>query len=159
MVQVSIRYEFRQPFRVSAPAAFRWATDFGPSDAELFGDQRRRTVRRLGPDALRMTDTTHPAGRTLRITRLVRIFPERMAWTNTHLSGPFRYSQFWYRIVPDGPRRCHLEFTGLKIETRSRPLTPVEVRRESEANRREDSATWRQRFAPALERDVGARGP
>jgi hypothetical protein len=156
MVGVSIRYEFQQPFNVPAAVAYAWATDFEPADADLFGDRRRRAIRRIAPDALVMTDTTYPAGRALRIARLVRIFPEKMAWTNTHLTGPFRHSQFWYRIVPDGPRRSYLDFQGLKVETRAHPLTPAAQRRESEANRLSDAATWSRHLAPALEAHAGA---
>ncbi|HTT14718.1 MAG TPA: hypothetical protein VMG81_02940 [Thermoplasmata archaeon] len=159
MVRVSLRYQFRQPFRVPAAAAFAWATDFRPTDAAIFGDRRTRSVRRLAPDTVVMTDTTFPDGRRVRIDRLVRVFPEARAWTNTHLSGPYRYSQFWYRIVPDGPRRSHLEFHGLQLTDRPRALTPAELRRESEAVRRSDAATWRQKLGPALERALAAPRP
>lgn len=148
---ISLRYAFRQVLRVPAPVAFAWCTDFRSSDAALFGDRRYRTVAPIGPDALVMTDTTYPAGRRQRIRRLVRIFPERRAWTNTHLDGPFRHSQFWYRLVPEGARRCRLEFEGLKLETHRRPLSRKDVGRLTSENRRSDAAAWRERFAPALE--------
>ncbi|HTT73687.1 MAG TPA: hypothetical protein VMG99_06025 [Thermoplasmata archaeon] len=156
MELVALRYSFRQAFRVPARAAFAWATDFRAGDAGLFGDRRRRTVRRIAPDTFVLTDTTYSAGRPLRIARLVRVFPEQRAWTNTHLTGPFRHSQFWYWIVADGPRRSHLEFRGLKLERRPRPLTAAQAARESEANRRSDAATWRTRLAPALEAELAS---
>ncbi len=157
MVTVSLRYHFRQPLRASARAAFGWCTDFRPTDAELFADQRTRTVRRIAPGALLLTDVTRPKGRRVRIRRLVRLFPEKLAWTNTHLDGPFRNSQFWYRVVPDGPDRSHLEFYGLKLETRSHVPSAAELARLSEANCRSDSSTWRQKLAPALARDLAPR--
>lgn len=154
MVRISLRYHFRQPLGAPARAAYDWCTDFRPTDAELFADRRTRTVRVLAPDTLLLTDVTSPKGRRVRIRRLVRLFPEELAWTNTHLDGPFRHSQFWYRIVSEGPRRSRLEFTGLKVETHARAVSPSEVHRLSEENRRSDAATWRRKLAPALAREL-----
>lgn len=158
MVTISLRYRFRQSLLASAEQAYAWCTDFRPTDAEIFADRRTRSVRWIAPDALIMSDVTHPEGRRVRIRRLVRLFPEERAWTNTHLDGPFRNSQFWYRIVPDGRRRSHLEFHGLKLETHARAPGASEILRLSEANRRSDAATWRRRLAPALARDLNPRG-
>jgi hypothetical protein len=154
MAIVSLRYRFRQSFRVPARAAFGWCTDFGPSDGRLLSTRTVRSVRRLTDDALVLTDTTRPRGRRLRIQRLVRIDPAHLAWTNTHLDGPYRHSQYWYRIVPDGPDRSHLEFDGLRLETSTRPASAKVRAREAERNRRLDARTWRERLAPALERDL-----
>lgn len=103
-----------------------------------------------------MTDLTRPGGRTRRIRRLVRINPSEMAWTNTHLDGPYRHSQYWYRVVPDGPRASHLEFRGLRVERTRRRLPPKALARMAEECRREDSGDWRRRFAPALARDLAS---
>jgi hypothetical protein len=157
MPVVSLQYDFRQPLRVPARAAFAWCTDFGPADGPLFSRRTERTVRRMTDDSLVLTDTTYPEGRPRRIRRLVRIDPPHMAWTNTHLDGPFRHSQFWYRIVPDSAGRSHLEFHGLALVASERPLSAAEQARRAEANRRHDAGEWRRRLAPALERDV-ARG-
>lgn len=154
---VSLQYRFRQPFHVPADLAFRWCTDFGPADGKLYSEPTRRTVEWLNDDALVMTDTTHPEGRTRRIRRLVRILRPERAWTNTHLDGPFRHSQFWYRVVADGPRRSHLEFTGLRLETVPRRLSATALARRAEEVRRADSGTWRRQLAPALERELARR--
>jgi len=156
---LSLKYHFRQPFHVPAQAAFRWCTDFGPSDGKLFSNPTRRSVRWLNEDALVMTDTTRPEGRTLRIRRLVRIYREEMAWTNTHLDGPFQHSQYWYQVVPDGPRRSHLEYTGLRLVASPRAASKKEIERLSEELRRSDSGEWRDHLAPALEREVARRPP
>ena len=155
----SLRYRFRQPLGVPARAAFDWCTDFRAEDATLFGDRRRRTLRRVAPDALVMTDTTYPEGRPVRIRRLVRLEPETLSWTNTHLDGPYRHSQFWYRIVPDGPRRCHLDFSGLMLTTRARRLSDGERAKLAGSYRRSDASVWRRRLGPALEAELrGGRG-
>lgn len=155
----SIRFRFRQTIRASARSAYTWCTDFGPSDAALYGDGRTRTVRWLATDTLVMTDTTVKAGRRQSIVRLVRLSPETLSWTSTHLTGPYRYSQFCYRLVPEGPRRCHLEYVGLFLESTARPLSPGTLSRRVEDNRRADWAIWRQKFVPALERDLGRARP
>jgi len=154
----SVRFRFRQSFRVPAAAAYEWCTDFRPGDARFFDVKWRREVRRVAEDAIILTETTWPEGRTRVIQRLVRLNPQALAWTNTHIWGPFRHSQYWYRIVPDGARRSHLEFTGMRLVRTARPLTVAEKTRLAEQERRSDSALWR-RIAPALEREVGSRSP
>ena len=151
MAIVSLRYRFQQSFRVPARAAFGWCTDFGPADGPLLSKGTVRSVRRLTDDTLILTDTTRPRGRRLRIQRLVRIDPVHLAWTNTHLDGPYRHSQYWYRIVPDGPGRSHLEFDGLRLVHSARPGSATV---QAERERQSDARTWRERLAPALERDL-----
>jgi hypothetical protein len=155
MPMIALRYSFRQPFRAPAEAAFEWCTDFRSSDGALFQDDRRRTVRRVADDTVLMTDIPARGSGKPRITRLVRVFPDELAWTNTHLTGPFRYSQFWYRIERDGARRSHLEFRGLKLERRARSMAPSVVDRLARAEGRSDAATWRTQLGPALDADVG----
>jgi hypothetical protein len=156
MVIVSLPYQFRQPLRVPAKAAFSWCTQFESADGRLFSQKTVRSVRWLNPDTAILTDLTFPGGRRRRIRRLVRIDPQRMAWTNTHLDGPFRHSQFWYRIVPDGTSASHLEFDGLKLEFSRQALTPAEIARRARANRDSDAGEWRRRLAPALEAEVAS---
>ncbi len=154
MPTVSLQYEFRQPFRVSAARAFAWCTDFGPEDAPLLVNTLSRTVRPITADALILTDRARRTGRSTRIQRLVRVLPSRYSWTNTHLTGPYRHSQYWYRIVPDGPNRSHLHFTGFRLLTTPRTLSKTVVAKLTRAERAHDAGTWRRSIAPALERDV-----
>lgn len=150
----SLRYRFRQAFRVPAKDAFTWCTDFVPEDRRLLRPNVRRSVRRISSDALILTDQRTVAGRRQRISRLVRIDPGSMSWTNTHLNGPFVHSQYWYRIVPDGPRRSHLEFEGFRLLHHERTFSPREVDRLAEQEQRSDAQLWRDTLAPALERDL-----
>jgi len=154
MAIVTLAYQFRQSFRVPARSAYAWCTDFGPSDGPLFSERTQRAVHYLSDDALVMTDTTYLQGRTRKIRRLVRLVPSELAWTNTHLDGPFRHSQYWYHIRSDGPQRSHLEFRGLRLETTSRPISQSETALRARQRRRSDSEEWRTRLAPALERDL-----
>ena len=155
----SLQYVFRQPLNAPPKAAYSWCTDFEPADGKLFPVKWRRSVRRLSKDALVLTDTTYPAGRPRRIHRLVRLNPSEMAWTNTHLDGPFRHSQDLVRIVPDGPRRCHLEFRGFRLVTTPRALSTSGVARLTDLERRSDADLWRLRMAPALRRDLTPTRP
>ncbi|HTW56052.1 MAG TPA: hypothetical protein VMG36_06405 [Thermoplasmata archaeon] len=157
MSLVSLRYRFRQPFPVPARAAFAWCTDFGPGDGRLFLARTERRVDRLADDTIVLTDTTYPNGARRRIRRLVRLHPAAMAWTNTHLDGPFRYSQYWYRVVPDGARRSHLEFDGFRLVQRPGRPSATEVARLAAAECAGDAKTWREQLAPALVRDVRGR--
>ncbi len=154
MPTVSLQYEFRQPFRASAGDAFAWCTDYRPSDAALFPKKWERSVRWITPDALVLTDVTFPSGRRRVIQRLVRIDAAQRTWTNTHLTGPFRHSQYWYRVVPDGGKRSHLHFTGSRLLTVRRKLPASAVASLTRAERAEDATLWRRYLAPALERDV-----
>ena len=156
MPVVSLRFHFEQPFHVPADDAFVWCTDFGPSDGKLFSSRTKRSVRWINDDALVMTDTKWPEGRAVKIHRLVRIYRPAMAWTNTHLDGPYRHSQYWYRVVPDGPHRSHLEFTGLRMVKLLRAPSAKGVKRLTELERTGDSGEWRDHLAPALERELGS---
>ena len=156
----SLRFRFQQRFHVPARAAFAWCTDFSPEDAAYFRGTQRRKVEKLAEGTLIMTDTSVIKGKKLAISRLVRIDPDEMAWTNTHLNGPYKYSQYWYRVVPDSPRSSHLDFEGLRLETVARDLTAKEVRDRTEVYRRANLDQWRSVLAPALEAELkGAKSP
>ena len=158
MVLVSLRYRFLQKIRAPAREAFRWCTDFAPSDGALFSEKTQRSVLRLTDDAVILEDFRSPKGSPLRIRRLVRMDPRTRSWTNTHLDGPFRHSQFWYRIVADGPRACHLEFEGFHLMDVPKLPSAPEIRRRARWLQTHDSAEWRNHLAPALESDLaGAR--
>ncbi len=143
MPLVAIEYEFRVRLPASAEAAFRWATDYAPDDWARMGRDGRRRVVPLGEHALLLIDTVRTNGRAVTKQRLVRLYPRRRAWTNTHLAGPTRHSQFWYRIRPRGPRASVIEFTGLQVEPAARRLTPAELARRTREVRGEDAALWR----------------
>ena len=57
MPTASIPFRVTQPFPVSAPDAYAWATDFDPKDIALFGRKGRRKVIRLTDETLILADT------------------------------------------------------------------------------------------------------
>jgi hypothetical protein len=147
-------YEFSVRLPAPRDRAFRWATDYAPGDLALMGEHGRRKVERLAPNLLLLTDSiVTPRGRVIKV-KLVHLLPERWSWTNTHLSGPARHSQFLYELVPAGRGRCRLRFTGLQVERVARSATSAGVARRAQELVREDSAAWR-RLAAAMRRDVG----
>ncbi len=152
----SIRYRFRQNFQVPARDAFAWCTDFVPEDKALLPPDVRRTVRKIAPNALILKDVRGTKRGRVEISRLVRIDPDTLSWTNTHITGPFVHSQFWYQVLPDGPRRSHLEFRGLRLARYPRRLTSQQLARATEEERRGDQKLWRVRLAPALHADLKA---
>jgi hypothetical protein len=136
-----LRYGFSQTFGVSAEAAYRWCTDYQPDDWARMGEKGTRDIEWLNEDTVILTDTVMGLeGKTTK-QRLVRLYPERLAWTNTHLAGPNRHSQFWYQVTPVGQRASRLDFTGLQINYGRAPSAArIAARARKLAD--EDSKAW-----------------
>lgn len=137
----SLVFSFSVPLPASADRAYRWATDYRPDDPAIMGLDGDRRVDTLAPDTLLLTDTIREGRRTVRKVRLVRLMPKERAWTNTHLEGPYRHSQFLYRIVPRGRSSSCLEYKGLQIE-HGRRLSSRELLRRAREVRRGDRKSW-----------------
>jgi hypothetical protein len=154
MPPISVNFEFVQRFKVPAKAAYAWATDYRPEDHELLGWRGRRKIDRICNDTLILTDTVQKAGGG-RVTkkRHVRLYPERLTWINTHISGPNRHSQFLYEITPEGRNSSRLRFTGREIR-KAEPTSARQLAALVAEERKEDSALWK-RLARAMEADLG----
>jgi hypothetical protein len=137
----TLRYEFSQQFEVPARDAFDWCTDYRADDWMRMGKKGTRRVARLNDDTLILTDTVQEVDGAVTKRRLVRLLPRRLAWTNTHLTGPNRHSQFWYRIVSEGRLRSRLEFTGLQVNYGPSP-TAARAARMAQALRDDDAGMW-----------------
>ena len=148
-----IPYRFTVLLPASRDRAFRWATAYEPNDPELMGERGHRKIERLANRTLLLTDVFDtPNGRVTK-TKLVHLLPDRYTWTNTHLAGPSRYSQFLYELKPAGRNRCRLRFTGLQVDRVRRRSTPARVARRAKQLAREDSQAWR-RLARAMAREL-----
>jgi hypothetical protein len=148
MPLVSVAFSFSQRFACSADALYAWATDYDPGDLELMGHHGRRRVRRLLDDTILLTDSVAtPDGGRRSKQKLIRLFPERRTWTNTHVSGPNRHSQFIYEVVAEG-RRARLDFTGRQL-MQVDDASPRALRALARHIRQEDAASWR-RLARAM---------
>lgn len=155
MPLVSIPFRFCQRFPFPARAVYDWATDYRPGDIELFGQSGRRKVQWLDERTLLLTDTfLDAAGGRIVKRKLVHLYPERLAWTNTHTKGPSLHSQFLYELFAEGESASRLEFTGRQV-VRMDEADPRQVRELSRQLRREDGAIWK-RLARALAADLAA---
>ena len=111
MVLVPVRYTFKQKFAVPVEEAFAWSVDYDPDDFALMGQKGTRKITRVAEDTFILDDTRMMENGPVEKTRLIRINPERRAFTNTHIAGPTLHSQFWYEFMPEGKNRSRLEFT------------------------------------------------
>ncbi len=148
-----IRYHFRQPFTASASAAFAWCTNFTPEDSTLMGNHAvQRRIQRVTESTLLLNDVFPTQTGTVEKQKLVTLFPDQFSWTSTHLTGPNKYSQFLYLIVPDGENASHLEFTALHLDYGD-VLSQAEVQVLAQRLCKADSEIWA-RLAKAMTHDL-----
>jgi hypothetical protein len=158
MVLQRLTYHFTTKLPVSRARAYRWATDYRPTDLIRVGLKATRTVERLTKDLVLLTDSfdsdpfnSRRGARTVK-EKLVHLYPDRWEWTSTHISGPARFSQFLYKLTPLGPGACTLHFTGSQVERVTRPPTTESLKRRTRELRSEDSRLW-QGFSAVLAKD------
>ena len=152
--RVTYRFTVRLP--AGRRAAYEWATDYRSDDFGIMGFRGGRKVERLANGLILLTDSfdadpfdANAGTRTTKV-KLVHLFPERWAWTATHVAGPARFSQFLYQLTPNGRQSCILEFRGNQVEHVRRVPTTSSLRRRARELRREDSQLWHR-----LSRELG----
>jgi hypothetical protein len=143
-----VTYHFTTDLPAPRPRAYRWATDYRSTDFRLSGLKARRKVERLAENLILLTDSfdvdpfdSRRGARTVKV-KLVHLYPDRWAWTSTHVSGPALYSQFLYELTPRGPAASTLHFTGSQVERVDRAPTKSALARRARELRREDSQLW-----------------
>ena len=141
MTSYSVRYKFSQHFAFPAETAYSWCTDYEPDDPARMGENGTRRIKRVNDDTLILTDTTLRETGPVTRQRLVRLHPERLAWTSTHLTGPNKHSQFWYQIVKEGANKSRLDFTGLHVNYGRSPR-PVRLKEIAHELAAADSHGW-----------------
>jgi hypothetical protein len=151
----AVHYGFSQSFNVSARKAYEWCTDYGPGDMALMREENAtREVHHISGDVILLNDTYTIEGKTVVKQKLVCLYSNRLTWTSTHLTGPNRYSQYLYEIVPQNGGQCCLNFTGLYLNH-----TIKEASEEKEAERlakdlkKMDSENWKL-LAKEMEKDL-----
>ncbi|MBI2648577.1 MAG: hypothetical protein HYW93_02855 [Thaumarchaeota archaeon] len=154
MLPYSIRFGFTQRFSVPAEDAYRWCTDYHPDDWALMGKRGKRKIKKISDDTIILEDVTYRDGRPVVKGKVVRLDPVRLSWTNTHLTGPTKYSQFLYRITPEGNSGSKLEFTGLQVEYSRTKVAADRIASLERKYREEDSESWRN-LARAMEKELG----
>jgi hypothetical protein len=108
----SVHYGFSQSFECSPRKAFEWCTDYGPEYMALMQNEKAtRKIHKISDDVILLRDTFNVEGKTIVKQKLVCLYPNRLTWTSTHLTGPNKHSQFLYEIVPqlhrNAPRTQH----------------------------------------------------
>jgi hypothetical protein len=150
-----ICYRFQQRFNVPARRAYEWCTDFAPGDHALMGDKGAgRKVERFTERTFILTDTFNlEAGNRIEKRKLVQLYPEKLFWTCTHISGPAAYSQFLYQIVAESDDASRIEFTGLFLDYANENAAEAQVARLAERECAGDAAGWKL-LAEAMEQDL-----
>ncbi len=152
---LTIRYDFSQQFDVSAEDAFKWCTDYREDDFSLMGMKGQRQIKKVSDEVIILSDMIHSNGKSSIKKKLVRLDAKRFFWSNTHLAGPNKHSQFLYQIIPM-KSKSRLEFTGLQINYSKTKLSQKEINMIKREAKEEDSAIWK-RLAKAMEKDLKLR--
>ncbi len=155
---VPIRYHFSQKLSVSASRAYKWCTDFSPVDHELMGKRdATRQVAHLTDGTVILIDTFPADSGLVEKHKLVQLFPEKLRWTSTHLTGPNKYSQFLYEISAETEKTSRLDFTAVHLEYAEDNLDKACAGVLAEKLCKEDSHGWRllaEAMAKELAREV-----
>jgi hypothetical protein len=138
-----IRYRFSQRFPVPASKAYKWCTNYSPEDHVLMGDEAaKRQITRVTDATIILTDTFHTDKGDVEKQKLVQLYPNRLSWVSTHLTGPNKYSQFIYEISAEGDGASRLDFTALHLEYEKENLDSEGVKSLADKLKKEDSAAW-----------------
>jgi hypothetical protein len=154
----SIRYCFSQSFSVSARKAYTWCTDYSPEDHALMGDKAaERQITRVAEDTIILTDIFHTGKGKVEKQKRVQLYPDRLRWVSTHLTGPNKHSQFIYEISAEGNGASRLDFTVLHIEYGEK-LDSEDIKLLAGKLKEEDSAAWKL-LAKAMAKELGKEKP
>jgi hypothetical protein len=147
----SVRYSFKQRFSVSAQDAFDWCIAFDAGDHALMGDtDAKRQITRIADGSMLLTDSFQTSMGKVEKQKLVQLYPDKLQWTSTHLSGPNKHSQFLYAITSKGKDVSVLEFTALHIEYDEK----TDAKTLGERLCREDADAWKL-LAQAMKKEIG----
>jgi len=139
----SIHYYFSQCFNVPALKAYKWCTNYDPLDHALMRVNAKREILHITENTIVLTDTYPNKNEGVK-QKLVCLYPSQLSWTNTHLTGPNKYSQFLYQIVPESKMTCRLERASLRVEYSNRKrFNKKEIELLADKLRNEDSAAWK----------------
>ena len=150
----SIRYRFSQRFYVSAQEAYDWCTNYSPQDHALMGDEAaERQITRLAESTLILTDIFQVGKGKVEKQKLVQLYPDRLGWVSTHLTGPNKYSQFIYEISAEGEDTSRLDFTALHLQYEKLDIEGSKTL--ADKLKEEDSAAWKL-LAAAMAIELGS---
>ena len=151
-----IRYHFSQRFPVPPRKAYQWCTDYSPEDPVLMGNEAvaERRITRVTDATVILTDTFHTSKGIIEKQKLVQLYPDRLSWVSTHLTGPNKYSQFIYEISAEGNNASRLDFTALHLDYEKENLDSEAIKSLAGKLKKEDSALWKL-LAKAMAKELG----
>jgi hypothetical protein len=153
MPSYTVQYGFSQRFPFSAAEAYAWCTDYDEGDIALEGMKGVRRMEWTDSDTVILTDTIDADGQEITKVKVVRLYPGLLMWTNTRISEPGRYSQFIYRIVPEGENASRLDYNGAQIEDAEKIPSSSEIAVVAKKIADEDSEAW-VKLAAAMKNDL-----
>jgi hypothetical protein len=112
----------------------------------------KREIQHISKNIIILTDTYPDKNKAIKKQRLVCLYPNQLSWTNTHLKGPNKYSQYLYQIMPETEMTCRLERASLQVEYGRKRLNKKQIELLAEKLRNEDSAAWKL-LATEMERE------
>jgi hypothetical protein len=104
----------------------------------------QRQVIRLTDDALILKDNFHTGNGDVEKQKLVCLYPDRLCWVSTHLTGATKYSQFTYQISPKDDDKSQLEFTALHMDQEKERLTEKQAQTLAASLCASDAKIWKQ---------------
>lgn len=153
-MSVTVCYRFSQHFSVLPNQAYLWCTDFSPQDPQLLGGIiTERQVISLSEGLILLKDILRADNSVVvEKQKLVHLYPSKLSWVLTHITGSTKYSQFRYEILPD-PSGCHLNYEALQVEHEKGSLTSEEKLQLAKMLCKKDSEMW-QLLAVAMEQEL-----
>ncbi len=142
MTSVYIIYQFKQRFRVDSRSAYDWCTDYDEDDFVIMGIVGRRIVRKIYRNIIILLEIVKRGKEENRVIKLVELDPTNLSWTNTHISGPSKYSQFSYKITSEEGSKSRLDFTGLQLFEQRKTLTAKKLSRIRRKLLQDDRKQW-----------------
>ena len=153
MLANSVSYKFSQRFRVPAKQAYKWCTNYQPTDLSLMNEEGQRKIRRVTEDTVILTETLDQNGKRIRKIKLVKLNPVNMSWYNIQILGPNKNSAFIYQIVPEGKTCSKLTYTGFLVVYSKVGFTPKRIKQIANHEKRVDANAWKL-LARAMEKDI-----
>ena len=139
-----IQYQFSQRFNLPAHKAYEWCTNFTPKDPALMREKATREVKPITENTFILTDKFQVLGETTIKQKLVCLYPNRLMWTSTHLTGPAKHSQFIYEIKSVTKTTSRLKFTALHLAHDLKGGSfKINTERLAEELRKADSDVWK----------------
>ena len=148
-----VNYKFSQRFRVPAKQAYKWCTNYQPTDLALMNEEGQRKIRKVTEDTVILTETLNQNGKRIRKIKLVKLNPRNMSWYNIQILGPNKNSVFIYQIVPEGKTRSKLAYTGFLVVYSKVGFTPKRIKHIAIHEKRVDANAWKL-LARAMEKDI-----